>query len=152
MYVGTVLELHERLRKGKIQELEGLRLERNTLLAKKIVEALKRGNPIETLMVSCPKMKQRYLEALAIYGRFGLTPQELHQKRMIWLYCPKENIRLFRAKTVSMFLNRLYRSGLAERKTEGRTYRYFITLNGHKRLNCYSKKQEALPRTFGNSP
>ena len=46
---------------------------------------------------------------------------------------------LFRVKTVSMFLNRLCRSGLAKRKAEGRTYRYFITVSGRKRLNYYTK-------------
>jgi hypothetical protein len=134
----------EQIHRRRIQELEGLRLEYNTILTKKTSEALKKGTPIETLLKSSQKMKQKYLQALAAYGSFGLTPQELHKKRMIWLYYPNEGTVLFRVKTVSMFLNRLCRSGLAERKAEGRTYRYFITVSGRKRLNYYSKTQDAL--------
>lgn len=151
MSMGTNWELHTRLQRIRIQELEMLRLDRNTILTKRISEALRKGTPIETLLKSFPKMKQRYLEALGAYGSFGLTPQELHEKRMIWLYYPEEYTMLFRVKTVSMFLNRLCRSGLAERKAEGRTYRYFITSSGRKRLNYYSKTQDALSGTFGNS-
>jgi len=118
-------------------------LEYNTVLTKRISEALKKGTSIETLLESFPKMKERYLTALAAYGSFGLTPQELHKKRMIWLYCPSENIT-FRVKTISMFLNRLYRGGLVERRAEGRTYRYFITLSGRNRLNYYSQTRDLL--------
>ena len=134
----------ELLHRSKIQELEGLRLEYNTILTKKTSEALKKGTPLEMLLKSFPRMKQRYLEALAVYGSFGLTPQELHESRKIWLASPYEATLLWRVKTVSMFLNRLCRSGLAERKTEGRTYRYFITLSGRKRLNYYIKMRAAL--------
>jgi len=147
--MGTNRELHKRLQRSKIQELEELRLEYNTILTKRISEALKKGTPIETLLKSFPKMKERYLTALAAYGSFGLTPQELHEKRMIWLYCPSEDITL-RVKTISMFLNRLCRGGLAERKAEGRAYRYFITLSGRNRLNYYSQTRDLLSRTFGN--
>ena len=138
----------EQIHRGRIQELEGLRLEYNTIMIKKTSEALKKGTPLEMLLKSFPRMKQRYLEALAVYGSFGLTPQELHEKRRIWLYYPDEVTVLWRVKTVSMFLNRLGRSGLAERKEEGRTYRYFITVSGRKRLNYYIQMRNALSRTL----
>jgi hypothetical protein len=141
--VGTYWELRKKLHRRKIQELEDLRLEHNIILTKGISEALKRGTPTENLLRSFPKMKQRYLEALAAYGRFGLTPQEFYEKRMIWLYSPNEDTTV-RVKTISMFLNRLSRGSLAERKVEGRTYRYFITLGGHSRLNYYFKTRDSL--------
>jgi hypothetical protein len=139
--VETYWELRKKLHKWKIQELEDLRIEYNTILARRMSEALKRGIPTENLLRSFPKTKQRYLEALAACGRLGLTPYELHEKRLIWLYSPNEDTTV-RVKTISMFLNRLHRCGLAERKTEGRSYRYFITLSGHNRLNYYSKTRD----------
>ncbi len=148
--MGTNVGLWERLQRSKIQELERLVLEYNMILTKRISVEVKNGASMETLLESFPKMKERYLKALVAYGSFGLTSQELYEKRMIWLYCPKENTALFRVKTVSMFLNRLYRGGLAERKAEGRTYRYFITLSGRNRLNYYSRTRDLLSRTFGN--
>jgi hypothetical protein len=134
----------EQIRRRRIQELEDLRLDNNIILIKKKCEALNKGISLETLSKSFPRMKQRYLEALNVYGSFGLTPQELHENRRFWLSSPYEVTVFWRVKTVSMFLNRLCRGGLAERKSEGRTYRYFITLNGRKRLNYYSKTQVAL--------
>jgi hypothetical protein len=140
----------EQIRRRRIQELEDLRLDYNIILIKKKCEALKKGTPLDPLSKSCPRMKQRYLEALNVYGSFGLTPQELHESRKIWLASPYEATLLWRVKTVSMFLNRLCRNGLAERKAEGRTYRYFITSSGRKRLNYYSRTRDALSRNFGN--
>ena len=133
-----------RYRRSRIQELEELRLQNNIKLAKEISEALNKSISLETPSKSFPRLKQRYLEALNVYGIIGLTPQELHEKRIIWLYSPDVVTLLWRVKTVSMFLNRLSRSGLAERKAEGRTYRYFITLSGRKRLNYYIKMQASL--------
>jgi hypothetical protein len=147
--MGMNSELYKRLQRSKIQELEELRLEYNTILEKRIFEAFNKGTLVETLLKSFPKTKERYLKALAAYGSFGLTPQELHEKRMIWLYCPSEGITP-KVKTISMFLNRLCRGGLAERKAEGRTYRYFITLSGRKRFNYYSQTRDLQSRTFGN--
>jgi len=146
--MGTNRGLWSNLHRSKIQELEELRLEYNKILTERILKALRQGVPMEATLKSFPKMKERYLEALRVYGSFGLAPQELHEKRMTWLYCPKEKTALFRVKTVSMFLNRLCRSGLAERRREGRTYRYFITLSGRKRLNYYIQMRDALSRTL----
>jgi DNA-binding MarR family transcriptional regulator len=145
--MGTNKEIWSKLHRSKIQELEDLRLDYNKILTVKITKALKQGVPIEDTLKSFHKMKGRYLEALCAYGSFGLAPQELHKKRSIWLYCPNEETTV-RVKTVSMFLNRLGRSGLAERKVEGRTYRYFITASGRKRLNYYIQIRDVLSRTL----
>ena len=139
----------EQIQRRKIQEIEDLRLDTQKSLEVKITKALNQGAPIEDTLKSFLKMKGRYLKALEVYGRFRLAPQELHEKRRSWLYCPLEETT-DRVKTVSMFLNRLRRSGLAERKAEGRTYRYFITSSGRKRLNYYSRTRDALSRNFGN--
>jgi hypothetical protein len=86
--------------------------------------------------------------ALFTYGQLGLLSRELYQKRRIWLCRPGEGDVPRRAKTVSMFLNRLSRAGLVSRKREGHTYRYFITMNGRKRLGYYQtlskRKKDAL--------
>ena len=134
----------EQIRRIKIQEFEDHRLQNSIKLVKEISEALNKGISLETLSKSFPRMKQRYLEALAVYGSFGLTPQELHENRRIWLASPYEVTVLWRVKTVSMSLNRLCRGGLAKRNAEGRTFRYFITLNGRNRLNYYIQMRNAL--------
>ena len=130
----------EQILRIKIQEVEDLRLQNSMKLVNEISEAHNKGISLETLSKSFPRMKQRYLEALNVYGRFGLTPQELHESRKIWLDSPYEVTVLWRVKTVSMSLNRLCRGGLAKRKAEGRTYRYFITSSGYNRLTYYSKR------------
>ncbi|TET28790.1 MAG: hypothetical protein E3J73_00325 [Candidatus Bathyarchaeum sp.] len=127
----------ERFRK-KIEELEALRLEHLLIVTKNVVEARRKGVPYE---VDFPEMKERYLTALYVYDRFGLTPLELYQKRREWLWAPDEWKRPHRMETISMFLRRLKEAGLARREREGHMFRYFITESGARRLNYYANRR-----------
>lgn len=122
----------------KIEELEALRLEYLLTVTKNMVEARRKGIPYE---VDRPEMKERYLTALYVYDRFGLTPLELYQKRREWLWDPDEWKRPHRMETISMFLRRLKQAGLVRREREGHMFRYFITESGARRLNYYTNRR-----------
>ncbi len=136
--------------KKRIGELECFRLEYFLIIERKMAEALKSGKPPESVFVDFSGIKERYLEALGVYGSLGLTSRELYGTRKVWLERPGEKYVFGRVKTVSMFLNRLRRADLVDRKREGREYRYFITINGRKRLHYYEnlskRKMDALRR------
>ena len=124
--------------KKKIEQLEDCRINYYLVNVKKIGEALNSGRSSESVFVDFSRMKERYLEAICTYGQLGLLSRELYEKRGIWLWRPGEgDVPSARLKTVSMYLNRLSRAGLVYRKREGREYRYFITMNGRKRLYYY---------------
>jgi len=122
----------------KIEELEALRLEHLLIVTKNVVEARRKGVPYE---VDFPEMKERYLTALYIYDRFGLTSSELYNRRREWLWCPGEGMRPNRMETISMFLHRLSQAGLVRRERNGHMFRYFITESGSRRLNYYINRR-----------
>lgn len=127
---------------AKIAELEDLRLRLYILVEEQMARALSEGRSTDPSLVDSSSMKERHLEALDAHGRFGLTPQELHEKRTVWLWRPGERMPTIRVKTISMFLNRLCRDNLVSRKREGRTFRYFIDENGRSRLKHYRDLRE----------
>lgn len=126
----------------KIEELENLRLEYYLILERKILEGLRAGRTVDSRLLDFSGMKERYLEALDVYGSFGLTPCELYEKRSVWLCRTGEKMGTSRIKTISMFLRRLHLNGLARRQKEGRTYRYFISMSGRRRLSYYRNRDK----------
>jgi len=131
--------MHEEILRRKIEELEALRLEYLLTVTKNMVEARRKGIPYE---VDHPPMKERYLTALYVYDRFGLTSSELYKKRTEWLYSPGEGMRPDRMETISMFLRRLSQAGLARRERNGHMFWYFITESGSARLNYYINRRK----------
>ena len=128
------------------QELLDIYIQRE----KQLLEVIRDGRSIDSL-IDTSGMKERYLKALAIHGPIGLTPVELNTKikKIAWLTRPGDDHRSIKDKTISMFLLRLYRHGLADRKKEKRTWRYFININGTKRLRYYENKRKY---TFSQKP
>ena len=127
--------------RGKmISKIEDGNLDYYCRAEKKIAEMRKKGEPVDTSILFSSGKKQRYLQALRSYDCIGLTAKELHEKRYCWLYQPGEE-EDFRLKTISMFLSRLYKKGLASRRRcdWSKAYRYYITENGEKKLAYYEK-------------
>jgi hypothetical protein len=122
----------------RIRNLELARLEQHNLKGRKMLEAYKSGRS-EKQFLDHSGMKRRYLEALAAYRNFGLTPSELCDKTryLTWLCSPGEEPPHPRLKTISMFLRRLANAGLVSREKDGREYRYFLAISGVKRLSYY---------------
>jgi hypothetical protein len=111
-------EIHLRLDRMEVARYESLR--RELMLA-----AIKAGRWKECKSSLFPaKPTERYLLVLGNYGQLGLTPQELYSIRKIWLQAPDETFDLS-VKTIWANLHKLAKSGLAESRIEGLTYRYF---------------------------
>ena len=135
--------MHEHELRKKIEEIENLRLDKYLIIERKMLEAVRAGRPVDPRFIDLSGMKERYLEALAVYSSLGLTPRELYEKRVEWLWRPGEKMSK-RIKTISMFLRRLRLDGLARRKREDRTFRYFITLSGRRRLSYYRNQKRQV--------
>ena len=134
-------EEHKREIKHLEQELLDIYIQRE----KQLLEVIKAGRSIDS-QTDRSGMKEKYLKTLAIHGPIGLTPAELNTKtkKIAWLTRPGDDHRTVKDKTISMFLLRLYRHGLADRKKEKRTWRYFININGTERLRYYENKRKGI--------
>ena len=131
------------LRRFKLELREIHRVALNFAIARDILESAKSGESVELKLAVLAGKKERYLEALSMYDSLGLTSVELFKKRDAWLSHPRES-EVSRAKTVSIFLQRLKRAGLVRRVREGHSWRYFISKDGVKRLKYYEDKRQAL--------
>jgi len=133
--------ISEQVLRLKLGTLENRRLDVNLAIADRMLEAVKNGISIEGKHTDLSGKKERYLEALSCYQPWGLTPEELYEKRQVWLWHPGEP-EVLRVKTVSLFLLRLKRDGLASRIRESHSWRYFIKKDGIKRLEFYIEKRK----------
>jgi len=132
-----------RKRREMISKHEALSLDYYCRAEEQIAEMRMRGEPVDTSILFSSGKKERYLQALRLYSCIGLTAKELYEKRFSWLCQPGEK-EDFRLKTISMFLCRLYKNGLAGRRRcdWSKAYRYFITENGEKKLAYYKKTSD----------